>query len=97
MPKEIVNYIPYGKDNAISREQLMYKTGLADRQVRHKIELARRAGALINNDQDGSGYYQSIDLDALARQYKQDTARAMAILNRRSTVRKILRAHGREV
>ena len=95
--KEIVNYIPYGHDNAVSRERLCDLTGKSDRAVRHLIEKARRAGALIENKQDGRGYFQSIDLDEIAKQYKQDTARAMAILARRTTARKILKAHGREV
>lgn len=95
--KEIVNYIPYGHNNAISRQTLCSLTGMTDRTVRRKIEEARRAGALIENEQDGRGYFQSINLDKIERQYKQDTARALAILARRSTARKILKAHGREV
>ena len=93
----VVSAIPFGHDNAVSRDTLVSVTGYADRKIRKCIEEARRAGALIMNKQDGRGYYQTIDLDEIERQYQQDTKRALSILARRKTTRKILKAHGRKV
>lgn len=52
----IVDYIPEGFENAISRKNLCIATGLQDRVVRRLIEEARRETIIIAND-DGSGYW----------------------------------------
>jgi hypothetical protein len=52
----IIDYIPCGKDNAISRRMLCDITGLPDRMMRHEIERARKQYAILNS-QDGSGYF----------------------------------------
>lgn len=41
----ILDYIPKGKENAVTREALCIYTGLDDRTVRKLIELARDGGA----------------------------------------------------
>lgn len=89
--------IPKGKENAVSRSELVAETGESDRKVRRMIQQLRAEGDLIVND--GSGYYvvDETDLDAIERQYKADTARAMAILQRRKRMRKILKEAGRKV
>lgn len=95
----LLSYIPRGRENAVTRGYLCAVTGLSDRRVREAIEAARNDGALILNDQSGAGYYTAdeSDLDALQRQYRQDTARAMALLRRRKHIRRILKEAGREV
>jgi hypothetical protein len=95
--QNIIDLIPYGHENAISRERLCAIMGKPDREIRKLIEAARNSGAIIINKQDGRGYYQTIDLAEIEKQYRQDTARAMSILARRKTARKILKAHGRRV
>lgn len=52
----IVDYIPTGYENAISRKDLCKKTGLNDRVARNLIEEARRTTIIISNN-DGSGYW----------------------------------------
>ena len=52
----IIEYIPKGIENAISRKNLCIKTGLKDRVVRSLIEEARRETIIISNN-DGSGYW----------------------------------------
>ena len=88
--------IPYGHDRAISRRTLALAMGVSDRMTRRLIQQARADGALILNDQDGKGYYQvdESDKDALLRQYRQDTARAISILRRRKREREILKEMG---
>jgi hypothetical protein len=51
----IVDYIPKGKDNKISRHSLVLCTGLPDRSVRRLISAARADGHAIVGDPEG-GY-----------------------------------------
>lgn len=53
----ITEYIPIGRDNAISREMLCALTGMTDRAVRDAIADARRTEPILNM-QDGAGYYR---------------------------------------
>lgn len=89
--------IPEGEDNAVTRTYLTIKLGLSDREVRKAIEAARADGLLICNAQDGRGYFQTKDVAFLKAQYRQDTARAMAILKRRKPLRDYLKAQGEDV
>lgn len=52
----IIDYIPKGHKNAISRKNLCAITKLNDRVVRKMIEEARRETIIISNN-DGSGYW----------------------------------------
>lgn len=92
---DIVNHIPYGKENAIRRDKLCRFTGLGDRAMRKEIEAARHEGHIILNDQDGKGYYRSDDINEIERQYKQNRARARSILHENTPLRRVLRAAGR--
>lgn len=93
----MVSKIPYGKENAVSRNHLMDELHLSDRKVRRLIEKARAAGFMIVNPKDGNGYYQTDDLDEISAQYWSDTSYAMSILSRRKHMREVLKAAGRAV
>ena len=95
----ILTHIGVGAENATSRAALAVSLGVSDRKMRKLIEIERRNGALILNAQNGAGYYLATidDLDDIERQYKQDTARALSILARRRTMRRILKKAGRKV
>ena len=56
MSKNITEYIPKGRKNAISRKSLSACTGLPDRQVRRLIAEARANGEPIVGSPTG-GYY----------------------------------------
>ncbi len=90
----ITDFIPTGRENAVTRVHLREVTGLPDRKVREEIEQARRKGAIIINAQDGAGYYQSEDIKDIARQYKQNERRALLILAQQKHLRKRLKAAG---
>ena len=92
---DIFKYIPYGKENAVTRAQLCSMTGLPDRQNRKLIELAQRRGCIILNDQDGKGYYTTTDPDVLIRYYRQEYGRALATLRKITPLRRRLRKEGR--
>ena len=76
----ISEFIPVGKENAISRSQLVKLTGLSDRIVRDMIALERRNTAILNL-QNGAGYYIPSDSDRaeIERFIKQEEARAKSI------------------
>ena len=97
MTEKLQAAIPFGRKNAMSRTALAIKMGLTDRGLRKAIEIARREGLLVMNASDGAGYFQSVDLDDVQRQYWQDTARAMTILARRKQMRRMLKEAGRAV
>lgn len=54
----IIDYIPQGKENKISRESLSMCTNLPDRSVRRLISEARAKGHAIVGDPEG-GYYMA--------------------------------------
>ena len=76
----ISEFIPVGKDNAISRSQLVKLTGLSDRIVRDMIALERRNTAILNL-QNGAGYYIPSESDRadIERYVRQEEARAKSI------------------
>lgn len=80
----IIDYIPQGHKNAISRRSLCTLTGLNDRVVRGLIEEARRETIIISNN-DGSGYWLFPDdpteqeKEMLRRYVKQQESRAKSI------------------
>lgn len=84
----VVDFIPTGKENAITRSDLVRMLNLPDRKVREMIETARKDGALILNDQDGAGYYISDDLGELKRQLKQNQSRAGSVLRQNTHLRR---------
>jgi len=80
----IVNFIPKGYKNAISRKDLCAVTGLGDRIVRGLIEEARRETIIISNN-DGSGYWiypenpTEQEEELLRKFVKQQESRAKSI------------------
>ena len=84
MDINIIEHIPEGYENAISRKELCKRTGLNDRVVRSLIEDARRDTIIISNT-DGSGYWLFPDnptdkeKDLLQRFVKQQESRAKSI------------------
>ena len=92
----ILNLIPQGKANAISRTELRYITKLNDRVMRELIEQERRKGAIILNLQDGRGYFRPApdEMDDVLRQYKQNDRRAMSILVQQKHLKRVLKEAG---
>ncbi len=77
---DIVDYIPFGRKNAITRTRLRIVTGLNDRQIRRMIAEARE-NTVILNMQDGKGYFRPLPEERhLVEAYdKQETARLKSI------------------
>ena len=76
----LARHVPFGRENAISREELAKKIGTTDRRMRAVVSRARREGLIIINDQSGGGYYRSDDIGDLQRQLRQTHHRALSLL-----------------
>lgn len=98
-PEYVTHFIPFGKQNAISKRALALQLGCTERQVRKHIEEATKQGAFICNDQDGAGYYQATfeDLEAIKKRYKAEKSRAISLLKKISRMRTHLIENGIEV
>ena len=64
-----LNYIPSGKENAISAAQLAVRLGVDLRSVREMVHGARRSGCLILSG--NAGYWRSDSLPELKEFYKR--------------------------
>lgn len=56
--ERLYNIIPYGKDQAISRERLVQLLGKDDRKVRSDIKELRMQGFIICSDTKHKGYWK---------------------------------------
>lgn len=79
---ELINIIPTGRKNAVTRAYLCAASGMTDRTVRALIHEARRYTVILNL-QNGSGYYKpdlgdKTDREELKRYVKQETSRLKA-------------------
>ncbi len=79
----ILDYIPKGKENAVTREALCIYTGLDDRTVRKLIELARDGGAPILSSSHSVGYWLSDDIVEI-KAFLNETDRRCKSLSRRA-------------
>lgn len=59
----ILDYIPYGKENAITRQELAMRTGIDDRLLRKEIKRLTKEGVPILSSSHYKGYWLSDDLD----------------------------------
>lgn len=78
----IIDYIPTGRENAISRRMLCNITGLPARQMRKEIERTRQQYAILNS-QDGSGYFRPSpdEKPLVTRWIRQERSRERAVSN----------------
>ena len=88
---DILQLIPVGKANAVTREELHRLTGFGDREIRKLIEAARDEGATIINDSDGKGYYFADEAAQIRRQIITNRNRAMSILRQQKGLKQRLR------
>ena len=76
-----IDMIPYGRENAVTREQLCVLTGMTDRIMRKALHELRRDYCIINL-QNGRGYFRPVETDGplVKRFLKQERARALSSL-----------------
>lgn len=56
----LLDLIPYGHENAITREELKRLTGFSDRVMRAKLTALREETPILNM-QDGRGYFRPLE------------------------------------
>lgn len=71
----VLDYIPYGKNNAISRERLAQLSGMGDRWMRKEIERLRSEGHVILSSSHGKGYWRSDDASEIGRYIAENKSR----------------------
>lgn len=95
----ILDYIPTGHKNAITRHELCIKTGYSDRKVRDLIEEACTREHPILNLQDGRGYFLPDKNEMpLVRLYRnQENRRTASIRKRVSELDKYIKMESDEL
>lgn len=90
----IIDYIPVGHDNSVSRCYLSLMTGMKDRSIREAIAKARKDGEIILHRQaDGSGYYRPgiADRTYIQQYIKSEESRLKSIGASLKSARKMMR------
>lgn len=77
---DVLSLIPFGHENAITRERLAQAMGVSDRLARKEIERLRLNGQPIANLQDGSGYFIPVTKEEIQAQKNLNRSRALHIL-----------------
>lgn len=72
----ILDLIPVGAENAVSRRDLCAITGLEDRALRQLVHKERKAGHQILTNMESGGYYRP--------EHSQDTVRFIRSMRRRA-------------
>ncbi|HEX3016410.1 MAG TPA: hypothetical protein VHP31_00955 [Caproicibacter sp.] len=87
----IINFIPFGRENAISRKQLCTIAGLPDRVMRHDIEKARQDYVILNIG--GSGYFRPTaeEKPLVERWMRQERSRERSVRNSTQGAEKFLK------
>lgn len=86
----ILEYIPQGHDNAISRTDLRLITHLTDREMREMIAIAPEP--VYNNGQGYFRYLDETDLPFMRKYLKAEIRRVAAISSRVEKARKEINA-----
>ena len=76
MAINIIDFIPFGQDRAITYNQLRRLTGLSKRLIRRDISQARKEHIILNM-QDGNGFFQPLEDEEylIERFYNQENHR----------------------
>lgn len=76
----ILDYIPFGHNNAITGSRLSELTGISKREIRRMVSQARRETPILNL-QDGKGYFKPTEEEKylVERYVKQETARLKSV------------------
>jgi hypothetical protein len=96
MFKLIIESIGKGRKNAVSRIELMNRTGMPDRKNRRIIEALQNKGVPIVNMQDGRGYFIAETLEEVTHYINQERARAMKIIKKANSMRAWFREGGKQ-
>ena len=90
----LLNAIPYGRKNAVSRSELADLTGLPDRAIRKGIkdlnaELAKHGEAILSSS-SGKGYWQTNDIAEMKQYLAESRHRQQKILQNDAPIQKLV-------
>lgn len=89
--QKILNLLKEGKENAIRRETLIEKTGMADRTVRENIRSMRLKGIEIMSLSSCAGYWLPVSYEDKREYFDQMNSRGRSCMSVIKTVRKDLK------
>lgn len=72
-------YLKEGRENAITRRELIMLTGLTDREIREEIRHISMEEVPVINLGDGEGYFIPEDASDILKYIGQETSRAREI------------------
>ena len=88
---DILQYIPHGRENAISRRELCRITGLDDRVVRQEIKrLVRDKGIPILSSSAARGYWISESFDEMRAYVRENDTREATLRRNVDPIRQII-------
>ena len=95
---DILDYIPTGQENAVTRAELCKRTGLTDRKMRDALHDAKLKKPILNM-QDGRGYFipdmnTENDRCILQRHVRQEESRIRSTIEPLEVERQTLRNCG---
>ena len=95
MDFDILDYIPFGIECAISRHDLRQITGLNDREMRKMIRLARERAPILNLQQ-GNGYFRPTpdEMNLVDKWMSQEKRRAKSVFRGVRAAKKFLNGVG---
>ena len=98
---EIEQFIPFGRENAISRRELVRLTGIPDRKVREIIKLANRrlkpSGVAILSSSAQRGYWRTDDISEMEAYLRENDHRRAALAVNDEPIRQLVaEAKGRK-
>ena len=90
----VIDYIPVGHKNAVTRQYLITMTGFSDRTVREMIEKECTSEHPILNMQDGKGYFQPAadEMHPVKLYLAQENHRTVRIRKKLSEIKKYARS-----
>ncbi len=95
--QKISKYIPTGRANAITADELAARTGLDKRAVRKAVLSARCNGVPVcstTSADGGHGYFLPLDRAEAATYYREQTSRIKTGMRALSAVRKFIDEDG---
>ena len=95
---DLLSLIPYGRENAISRADLVRLTGMDDRAIRSAIKALIRQGNTILSSSSAKGYWQSDDIAEIEQFLREsDHRRTTESLTVEPLRKKVARAKGLDI
>lgn len=81
----ISDFIPFGRENRITRARLAALSGISDREIRDMIKrenkrLANDEEPLIVSSSGTSGYWRTDDIEEIMRHCREEERRARSIM-----------------